>query len=168
MECIILLLENSLRNLVFLRLILDSNYACCPRGSFWNRKIIHRTRRNWYQRSKYSFYSVNVNSNNFIFQIDIWIFFKFFRTALMYASQEGYIDIVQLLLQQEGIDINAKDAFLFYLEFVADFFCFIMIFGIYSSYFKLHFRLHLKMDIMTSLNWYQQKSNRNSGFFYSP
>ena len=33
----------------------------------------------------------------------------------MIASQSGDIEIVKLLLEQEGIDVNAKDVYLFYL-----------------------------------------------------
>ena len=32
----------------------------------------------------------------------------------MYASVKGYTEIVQMLLEQEGIDRNTKDACLFY------------------------------------------------------
>ena len=31
----------------------------------------------------------------------------------MIASQNGHIDIVKLLLEQEGIKINAKDVYIF-------------------------------------------------------
>ena len=31
----------------------------------------------------------------------------------MYASENGHTEIVKLLLEQEGIDINTKDAYLF-------------------------------------------------------
>ena len=31
----------------------------------------------------------------------------------MYASRNGHTETVKMLLEQEGIDINAKDAYLF-------------------------------------------------------
>ena len=47
--------------------------------------------------------------NNLIFQNNIWNFFKLFWTALMWASFNGHIEIVKILVEQEGIDINAKN-----------------------------------------------------------
>ena len=47
--------------------------------------------------------------NNLMFQNNIWNFFKLFRTALIYASEKGHTEIVKILVEQEGIDINAKD-----------------------------------------------------------
>ena len=35
-------------------------------------------------------------------------FFKLFKTALMWASLKGRTEIVKILVEQEGIDINAK------------------------------------------------------------
>ena len=35
-------------------------------------------------------------------------FFKLFRTALVNASDNGYLKIVKILVEQEGIDINTK------------------------------------------------------------
>ena len=43
----------------------------------------------------------------------IWIFFKLFQTALMIASENNLIEIVQLLVEQEEIDINVRDFYLF-------------------------------------------------------
>ena len=41
---------------------------------------------------------------------DLWnLNIKFNSTALIYVAGEGYKDIVELLLRQEGIDINMKD-----------------------------------------------------------
>ena len=37
----------------------------------------------------------------------------------MVASGECHTEIVKLLLAKEGIDINAKDIYLFYLMFVS-------------------------------------------------
>ena len=39
----------------------------------------------------------------------VWNFFKLLWTALMRASGKGHIEIVEILVEQEGIDINAKD-----------------------------------------------------------
>ena len=35
--------------------------------------------------------------NDFLFQNNIWNFFKIFETALMYASSNGYSEIVKIL-----------------------------------------------------------------------
>ena len=34
-----------------------------------------------------------------------------YNTSLMYAADNGYIDIVMIILSQNGIDINKKDIF---------------------------------------------------------
>ena len=47
--------------------------------------------------------------NNLIFQNNIWNFFKLFGTALILASEDGHTEIVKILVEQEGIDVNAKD-----------------------------------------------------------
>ena len=39
----------------------------------------------------------------------IWKLFKLFETALMYASENCHAKTVKALVEQEGIDINAKD-----------------------------------------------------------
>ena len=36
-------------------------------------------------------------------------FFKLIQTFLMIASRYGHIDIINLLIDQKGIDINSKD-----------------------------------------------------------
>ena len=36
----------------------------------------------------------------------------------MFAAWKGNTEIVKLLLEHEGIDINAKDFYLFYLKFI--------------------------------------------------
>ena len=43
------------------------------------------------------------------FQNNIWNLFKLFKTALILASENGHTKIVKILVEQEGIDINAKD-----------------------------------------------------------
>ena len=47
--------------------------------------------------------------NNFGFQNNIWSFFKLFETALILAYEYGHTEIVKILVEQEGIDINAKE-----------------------------------------------------------
>ena len=44
-----------------------------------------------------------------IFENDIWKFIKLLYTALMIASVNGHSEIVKILVEKEGIDINAKD-----------------------------------------------------------
>ena len=44
-----------------------------------------------------------------MFENNIWNFFKLFNTVLIYASMKGYTEIVRILVEQEGIDINVKD-----------------------------------------------------------
>ena len=36
----------------------------------------------------------------------------------MHASANGYTKIVKILVEQEGIDINAKNVYLFCLKFI--------------------------------------------------
>ena len=51
----------------------------------------------------------DVYFNNFLFKNNIWNFFKLFDTALILASRKGHTEIVKILIEQEGIDINAKE-----------------------------------------------------------
>ena len=44
-----------------------------------------------------------------MFQNNIWKFFNLLDTALMKASWNGHTEIVKILVEQEGININAKD-----------------------------------------------------------
>ena len=43
---------------------------------------------------------------------NIWNFIDFFKTALIMASDNGYSEIVKMLLEKRGIDINAKTVYL--------------------------------------------------------
>ena len=43
-----------------------------------------------------------------MFQNITWSLLKLFETGLMIGSKESSIKIVKLLLEQKGIDINAK------------------------------------------------------------
>ena len=55
--------------------------------------------------------------NNLIFQNNIWNFFKLFWTAFMIAISRGHSEVVKILVEQEGIDINAKDNFVYFNNF---------------------------------------------------
>ena len=61
----------------------------------------------------------------------------------MYASEKDNTEIVKLLLEQKGIDINAKDVCFFHPLLVSIFFCFKIIFGFYSNSLKQHLWWHL-------------------------
>ena len=52
--------------------------------------------------------------NNLKFQNNIWDFFKLFKTALIFASFNSHPEIVKILVEQEGIDINAKDNYVYF------------------------------------------------------
>ena len=54
----------------------------------------------------------------------------------MIASGNGHTDVVKLLLEQNGIDINAKTVFLSYLDFISMIRNFKVIFGTYFTYLK--------------------------------
>ena len=56
----------------------------------------------------------------------------------MKASNNGHIEIVKMLLEQEGIDINSKDIQLFLSMFILNIFYFITIFENSSIYTKQH------------------------------
>ena len=59
-------------------------------------------------------------------------FSQIFWTALLNACKKGHVGCVKLLLNQKGIDINAKGAHLFCSKFFSLISCFVGIFGIYS------------------------------------
>ena len=52
---------------------------------------------------------IHIYYNYLIFQNNIWNCFKLLCKALIVASSKCYTKIVKLLLEQEGIDINAQD-----------------------------------------------------------
>ena len=62
---------------------------------------------------------IDINAKNKVyfnyltFQNNIWNFFKLFWTALTLASANGHTKIVKILIEQERIDINAKDKIYF-------------------------------------------------------
>ena len=58
----------------------------------------------------------NFHYNNLIFQNNIWCFFKLFKTALMIAYLKGHTKIVKILVEQEGIDINAKNNKVYFMQ----------------------------------------------------
>ena len=47
----------------------------------------------------------------------IWCFLKIFWTGLMCACKNGHTKVVNLLLEQKGIDINHKNIHLIQLKF---------------------------------------------------
>ena len=55
----------------------------------------------------------NVYFKNIIFQIYIWNFLKQSETALIWASYWGQNEMVKILVEQEGIDINARNSVYF-------------------------------------------------------
>ena len=59
------------------------------------------------------YYLFNVFSNNLEFLGNIWSLPKLFWSALMVSSHYQHFEIVKLLLDQRGIDKNAKDIDLF-------------------------------------------------------
>ena len=69
-----------------------------------------------------------------MFLLSNWRFPKSYKTALMLAVEYGHIDVVKLLLEKGGIDLDAKSvpslfskSFLFLRSFNS-------VFGIYSFF----------------------------------
>ena len=58
---------------------------------------------------------IDINAKNNVYfkhleiQKIIWSFIKLSKTALMNASEIGYREIVKILVEKRGNDINAKD-----------------------------------------------------------
>ena len=61
----------------------------------------------------------------------------------MRASECGCTEIVKALVEQEGIDVNAKNIDLFLSKFISIIWCFEIIFGNYLSYSGQHLCMHL-------------------------
>ena len=55
-----------------------------------------------------------------MFEYHIWSLYKLFVGPLFSAVYKKSPEIVKLLLDQKGIDINAKNINSFYLKFVSD------------------------------------------------
>ena len=89
-----------------------------------------------------------------IIQNNIWRFFNLFLTALRYASDNGHIETVKILLEQEGIDINSKDVYLFLSIFIVIILYFKTIFGDYSNYYGRHLCKKKKKIIMKLQNYF--------------
>ena len=88
-----------------------------------------------------------------MFQKSFWNLFKILQTALMYSSQNGYIEIVKLLIGQEDIDVNIQDVFLLYsMYFIPLLLDFNIKFGIYWVYLNLHSFMRLKIVMLKLLN----------------
>ena len=68
----------------------------------------------------------------------IWIFFNLFKTALMIASESNLTEIVALLVEQEGIDLNVRDFYLSDSIFNLIILDFKIMFGNYINYLKQH------------------------------
>ena len=66
-----------------------------------------------------------------MFQSNIWNLLKLFWTALNLAFTCNQKEIVKLLLEQERIDVNAKDICLFSFKFLSIFKCFKISRGVY-------------------------------------
>ena len=62
---------------------------------------------------------LDVYQHVLVFQNYIWNFIKLFYTALMKASQNGYIEIVQVLLGLQGLEFNAVDIYFINLMFIS-------------------------------------------------
>ena len=63
----------------------------------------------------------------------------------MFASDYGHKEIVKILLEQEGIDINAEDIELYYSKFISMNWYFKIIFGIIPNYYLQLLCMHLVM-----------------------
>ena len=64
--------------------------------------------------------------------------FKSYETALQIATKNNLTEIVQLLIEKEGIDINVIDAYLFNLVFNFIISDFKTMFENYSKYLEHH------------------------------
>ena len=86
-----------------------------------------------------------------------WKSLKLFRAAVMWVSYIGHPEIVKILVKQEGIDINTKNVYLFYLKFFTIVSYFKIIFGNSSNYTKQHLFWHLKIVTQKSSKFFLNK-----------
>ena len=75
----------------------------------------------------------------------------------MIASKRGYTEIVALLVEQEGINFNAKDIYLSDSIFNLIILFFEIIFGNYINYLKQHLLKHLKTVLQKLLHYLLNK-----------
>ena len=61
---------------------------------------------------------INIYFYYLVFENNNQNLFKLFHTALMLVSDIGHTEIVKILVEQEGIDINTKDIKLFLSKFI--------------------------------------------------
>ena len=69
----------------------------------------------------------------------------------MFASEKGCTKIAKILLEQKGIDTNAKNVYLFLSKFISVIWYFKTIFRNSSNYTEHRLCLHLKKFIMKLL-----------------
>ena len=84
----------------------------------------------------------------------------------MIASERSHIGIVKLLLEQKGIDVNAKNVWLFYMMFISTIWDFEIIFGIYFNYLIRHLYMQMKKVTRKSQN-YLNKKNRSYDVYFA-
>ena len=75
---------------------------------------------------------------------NLCLFNIFKERPLIIAIENGCVEIVKLLLEQKGIDINAKSIYLFHLEYISIILYFKIIISVYSTYLM---KLHLKPQL---------------------
>ena len=52
------------------------------------------------------------------FQSNVWFLFNILWSALTFAARFGHTEVVKLLIEQNGIDLNTKTVYVFCLIFV--------------------------------------------------
>ena len=63
----------------------------------------------------------------------------------MFASRYGHPEIVKMLLEQKGIEINVRNIYMLLLKFQSIIQCFKIIIGILPNYYGRRLCLHLVM-----------------------
>ena len=81
---------------------------------------------------------IKIYFNNLKIQNYIWNLFKLFDTALIWASEKGNTEIVKMLVEQDGIDINAKNIYFFLSKFISIILDFKIIIRNSSNYYIQH------------------------------